>query len=327
MSAPPGFNPNASLLPDPGASAAPIQVMKGGGSSSTQKGGAGVFNDAEMAALAKYQLHSGGVIATQFNDEQKREFLNQIADKSRCRRTTGDSVILGKDCWAVVKVIRALLNAKIKKGNLETPTPVAEPSPTPSDPDQQPSVSDVAGSDAGAPSPNTNSNSNSNSNLSNENVTNLHNFLEEGAENQKPSPCKNRKKTQRNVTNTNTNSVGTINEQNRIAANVAASTASSGKSSLKRSNGKRNLINTRKKKKSVKLLTTAGPKAPTNERGDEKNIAFTEGTVNSGVNRSSGQVSPLTLNEELESLKITNEKAALKKAKNLEAELAAENST
>lgn len=257
MSAPPGFNPNASLLPDPGPSAAPIQVMKGGGSSTAQKGGVGAFNNSEMAALAKYQLHSDkdgnpvGVIAAQFNDEQKREFLNQIADKSRCRRTTGDSIILSKDCWAVVKVIRALLNAKIKKGNLETPSPAPEPPSVPSDPGQQPSVTDVSGevtnediaglSEPGGPggpagepaagpggepsagpdagTGNQPAATNNNSNLTNENVSNIHNYDEESEASKKLSPCKNRKSLQTNAANSG--SVGSLNETERAELNTA----------------------------------------------------------------------------------------------------------
>ena len=126
MSAPPGFNPNASLLPDPGPSAAPIQVMRGGGpeginsSASTASSG---FTKQELEELTKYQLAPGGVIANDFDTSFKKEFLKQIADTSRCRRTTGDTIILGRDCESIVKVIRALLKAKVKTTNKNTPIP------------------------------------------------------------------------------------------------------------------------------------------------------------------------------------------------------------
>jgi hypothetical protein len=331
MSAPPGFNPNASLLPDPGPSAAPIQVMRGGGSSSAQKGGA--FNETEMAALAKYQLHTGGVIAEQFNDDEKRQFLNQIADKSRCRRTTGDSIILNKDCWAVVKVIRALLNAKIKKGNLETPSPTPSPVPAPSDPTQQPSVTDVAGEPAAGPAEPAAGPGEpaagpaepaagpgepaagpaepaaghaepasgpaepaaGHAEPTNENIEGLPN--NQGNTPQRPSPCKNRKKTQ---TNGNTNSVESVSEPERIVlnntvtargGNNAASSELSGnsvsgasvKAPLTRQQGTRSLVNTRKKKK-ILFRTTEGLKGTNEERlPGEKNIAYTEANINTNL--------------------------------------------
>ncbi len=135
MSAPSGFNPNASMLPDPGPSAAPIQVMKGGGGTNAAaalskgpadtgaEGAAGIpstgdnFTPEELAELTKYQLHPEGVIYNDIDLPTKRAFLEQLKDTTRCRRTTGDSIVLGKECWAIAKVIRALLRAKITKGN------------------------------------------------------------------------------------------------------------------------------------------------------------------------------------------------------------------
>jgi hypothetical protein len=132
-----------SLLPDPGPSAAPMQVMRGGAAGeelapvlkdveagptaaveesvavvpTAPTPGDGGFSTDEILELQRYQLHPGGVIDKDIDYATKQEFLKQIKNPSRCRRTTGDTVILGKDCWAIVKVIRALLRAKIKSTN------------------------------------------------------------------------------------------------------------------------------------------------------------------------------------------------------------------
>ena len=122
MSAPVGFNPNASLLPDPGS--IPIQTMKGGANiTKAPVEVVGDFSPEELTELALYQLEPGGVIEHDIDSSTKKEFLKQIKDKSRCRRTTGDSIILGKDCWAIVKVTRALLKAKLNKTNSGAPLP------------------------------------------------------------------------------------------------------------------------------------------------------------------------------------------------------------
>jgi len=126
MSAPDGFNPNASLLPDPGS--IPIQTMKGGANiTKAPVEVAGDFSPEELTELALYQLEPGGVIEHDIDSSTKKEFLKQIKDKSRCRRTTGDSIILGKDCWAIVKVTRALLKAKLNKTNSGAPLPAPLP--------------------------------------------------------------------------------------------------------------------------------------------------------------------------------------------------------
>lgn len=254
MSAPPGFNPNASLLPDPGPSAAPIQVMKGGGKSKAQKGGA--FTAAEETQLALYQLHSnGGVIASEFNEDQKRMFLKQVADTSRCRRTAGDSIILGKDCDMVVKVIRALLNAKIKRGNTQEPVPSAPASPsvttgepeapsTPTVPKPDAPATPAAPGETPAEPAKPASEGNAN-NLKNENVEGLHEFANNNLSTptEKPSPCKNRGKTQRNASNT-ASTGSSVNEEEREAANAAAAATAA----ARRGGGKK----TRKNRKSKK---------------------------------------------------------------------------
>jgi hypothetical protein len=124
MSAPVGFNPNASLLPDPGSSV-PIETMRGGGSNITKAPVevVGEFSPEELTELALYQLGPGGVIEHDIDFNVKKEFLKEIKDKARCRRTTGDTIVLGKDCWAIVKVTRALLRAKVSKTNRSAPLP------------------------------------------------------------------------------------------------------------------------------------------------------------------------------------------------------------
>lgn len=109
MSAPTGFNENASLLPDPGANAVPIHVMRGGG-----KGGNSSTEDDEI--LKKYGMGKDGPIEDRIPPETRAEFIKQIKS-GVCSANTGDSVILNKDCWAVLEVIRELINVGIQKAN------------------------------------------------------------------------------------------------------------------------------------------------------------------------------------------------------------------
>ena len=102
MSAPPGFNPNASLLPDPGASSAPIHVMRGGG----QKGGA--WTEAQLKVLTEYGLAPGQPLADKVNDEVKTAFLEQLP---LCDGI--DASIVDKKCWAVQQVVKAILNTNV----------------------------------------------------------------------------------------------------------------------------------------------------------------------------------------------------------------------
>lgn len=102
MSAPPGFNPNASLLPDPGASSAPIHVMRGGG----QKGGA--WTEAQLKVLTEYGLAPGQPLAEKVNDEVKTAFLEQLP---LCDGI--DASIVDKKCWAVQQVVKAILNTNV----------------------------------------------------------------------------------------------------------------------------------------------------------------------------------------------------------------------
>ncbi len=112
MSAPPGFNPSASMLPDPGPSSAPIHVMKGGGIG-VQSGG---FTPDEQKILKEYGLDTGGSIADEVDEPTKVAFVRQI-QSGVCGVNAGESVVLKKDCWAVVQVIRALLKKNIKSAN------------------------------------------------------------------------------------------------------------------------------------------------------------------------------------------------------------------
>lgn len=114
MSAPPGFNPNASMLPDPGASSAPIHVMKGGGIG-VQSGG---FTPDEQKILKEYGLDTGGSIADEIDEPTKVAFVRQI-ESGVCGVNAGESVVLKKNCWAVVQVIRALIKKNIKSANVK----------------------------------------------------------------------------------------------------------------------------------------------------------------------------------------------------------------
>lgn len=102
MSAPPGFNPNDSLLPDPGTNSAPIHIMKGGGLV-FQSGG---FTPMEEATLEKYQMGPGGILESEIPADVKTAFLQQLKsfDTGSLNLST-----LKKDQWAILQVIQALL--------------------------------------------------------------------------------------------------------------------------------------------------------------------------------------------------------------------------
>jgi len=112
MSAPPGFNATATVLPD--NPSAQIHVMRGGGSGGSVGGG---YNAQELQKLAEYGLEPGGIIANEIDEPTKVAFLEQ--EKSGdCNKNSGDSVILKKNCWAVVAVTRALIQYHIRTSNL-----------------------------------------------------------------------------------------------------------------------------------------------------------------------------------------------------------------
>jgi hypothetical protein len=122
MSAPPGFNPDSSLLPDVNA---PIRVMTGGGDPATQPTSsvqsATSYTPEERKVLEKY----GGL--QDINEITKRAFLAQEAS-ARCSSNTGDATILSADCWAVQAVIRNLIQKAIKRSNSELTYPKLVPS-------------------------------------------------------------------------------------------------------------------------------------------------------------------------------------------------------
>lgn len=103
MAAPPGFNPNASVLPDPGASSAPMHVMRGGG----MKGGS------REELLRAYHLGPGQELAG-FSEEDKNAFV-QALESGKCNWQV--SSITNAKCAPVVKVLKALLNKQIKEVN------------------------------------------------------------------------------------------------------------------------------------------------------------------------------------------------------------------
>lgn len=104
MAAPPGFDPNASVLPDPGASSAPIHVMRGGG----MKGGA------KEEILRAYKLAEGQELSTKFTEEEKEKFVAAI-NSGGCNWTTKS--VLNAKCAPVVNVLKALLKQKIRRVN------------------------------------------------------------------------------------------------------------------------------------------------------------------------------------------------------------------
>jgi hypothetical protein len=126
MSAPGGFDPNASMLPDPGAAAAPIHVMRGGAKGGNPEGetasraqveiGDDVVDQKSQDILAKFQLGPGGSLEDAFSDEVKELFVQQVKS-GLCKAGTGSSVILHKDCSAVVQVLRELYKLNIQRGN------------------------------------------------------------------------------------------------------------------------------------------------------------------------------------------------------------------
>ena len=107
MAAPPGFDPNASVLPDPGASSAPIHVMRGGG----MKGG---NPEIYKRWLQMYQLGPGQALANEFSEEDKQTFLAAM-NSGGCNWTTKS--VLDAKCAPVVNVLKALLKQNIKRVN------------------------------------------------------------------------------------------------------------------------------------------------------------------------------------------------------------------
>lgn len=120
----PGFNPNDSLLPDPGANSVPIHIMKGGGLV-FQNGG---FTPSEEETLEKYQLGPGGLLESEISPDIKTAFLKQI--KSFENGSLNLST-LKKDQWAILEVIQGLLEKqrKLLKTNSEFNAPVEEEIP------------------------------------------------------------------------------------------------------------------------------------------------------------------------------------------------------
>jgi ubiquitin C-terminal hydrolase len=132
MSAPDGFDPKVSMLPDPGAAAAPIHTMRGGarpgvnGATSETGNNAASLNsntrthfdddvnpEETHKILSDYQLGPGGILEDLISDDVKALFVQQIKS-GLCTAGTGDSVIMHKDCSAVVQVLRELYRLKIQ---------------------------------------------------------------------------------------------------------------------------------------------------------------------------------------------------------------------
>lgn len=104
MAAPPGFDPTASVLPDPGASSAPIHVMKGGGMKSGDR----------ESILKAYRLAPGQELSSKFSEKEKEAFVEAL--KSGGCNWSAKSVLDSK-CAPVVNVLKALLGQKIKRVN------------------------------------------------------------------------------------------------------------------------------------------------------------------------------------------------------------------
>jgi hypothetical protein len=141
MSAPPGFDAGASMLPD--NPSAQIHVMRGGGAS------IGGFTPEQTRTLSLYGLEAGGIIADEIDEPTKVAFLQQL-ESGACNTNSGDSAILKKDCWAVVAVIRALINYDIKKSSpvQTTVPPISEPYVSPDATPASPVVPKVPASPA-----------------------------------------------------------------------------------------------------------------------------------------------------------------------------------
>jgi peptidoglycan hydrolase CwlO-like protein len=126
MSAPGGFDPNASMLPDPGAASAPIHVMRGGAKGGEPQGentgsirveiGDDVIDRESQSILAEYQLGPGGGLEDAFDQEFKELFVKQIKS-GLCTAGTGSAVISHKDCSTVVQVLRELYKHQIQTTN------------------------------------------------------------------------------------------------------------------------------------------------------------------------------------------------------------------
>jgi hypothetical protein len=104
MAAPPGFDPTASVLPDPGASSAPIHVMRGGG----MKGGD------RNSILRAYELGPGQKLDSEFSEQDKEKFVAAL-NSGGCNWQIGS--ITNAKCAPVVNVLKALLKQKIKSVN------------------------------------------------------------------------------------------------------------------------------------------------------------------------------------------------------------------
>lgn len=146
MAAPPGFDYKSSMLPDVGGA---IHVQGGGGMS----GGGGD----DLKILTEYGLHPGGIIADKIDEPTKAAFLEQI--KSGACSDSGDSVIVKKNCWAAIAVIRALLKRDLEVEDVHelpepkpAPKPEPEPEPTPAPPPAPPPAP-LTLSEAPAPAP------------------------------------------------------------------------------------------------------------------------------------------------------------------------------
>ena len=149
MSAPPHFDYKSSMLPDVGGT---IHVQGGGG------GGAGVggaYSPDDIKILTEYGLQTGGIISDVIDDTTKKAFIEQIKS-GECSEDSGDAIILKRKCWAVVAVIRALINRdlgmEVKETDagentegLSAPKPLSTPpsiiSSTPSTPPLIPPIS------------------------------------------------------------------------------------------------------------------------------------------------------------------------------------------
>jgi hypothetical protein len=90
------------MLPDVGGS---IHVQGGGGYGPSV---GGAYSSDDTRILSEYGLQNGGIIADKVDELTKTAFLEQIRS-GKCSTDSGDSIILKKDCWAVVAVIRALI--------------------------------------------------------------------------------------------------------------------------------------------------------------------------------------------------------------------------
>jgi hypothetical protein len=111
MEPPPGYNPSASLLPDPGPSV-PIHSMSGGDGNNLLESFIGPRTAEEERALSEFGLESNE--KAQLSQDDIENFMTALGDDS-CKTDIG--VILKKECEGVRRILSKKLFNIIKTSN------------------------------------------------------------------------------------------------------------------------------------------------------------------------------------------------------------------